>query len=528
MCAKNVIYIEFENVAHGKEVRTLKKYLSDVIDMNLILSADIGNKICIVSGVGSGKSSWVVNRLGECGRVLFITSRRAKVDEDLSNKSNVLTLYREELITQKHTIATNAKIATIISEYNINGLSIEELLEPYTYIVLDEAHSIATDSTFTDSSSIIMSFIEKASKLKKTFLLTGTLEPINKYLIANEWKIFDYMDECHNVMAQEIHLRSKRDALKRVNSLIKEHKKVIYFANSASDIINNLYQKDANNGVIISDMGKFYKKYSDSHIKKDMENLYNSIVKNQLIPNDIDILYSTSKLKEGVNINNDDIMEVFCESHDMSDIIQFIGRVRKGCLKVNIITDAIPHDIFINEIEYLFAKEKLVKAANEYMEENYSIDNDILDIGRKDSFIDYIMKSNQYIFFDYVTNNFRLNQLKYDEQTRKMNNEKNWKNKLLEYCIDNNINLIDWGKNIKKCIYNSYEKMAKGDVKLIGQDKIKRYLEIVAQTYRLPNKKLDVINKYLQDNSIKYKLEKHKIRSGKDKDKYELVVTKMK
>ena len=62
------------------------KYFSEIVNINEEVK-NYGNAICFVCGTGSGKSHWVKNVLTKKGKVLFITSRRAKVDEDLVDES---------------------------------------------------------------------------------------------------------------------------------------------------------------------------------------------------------------------------------------------------------------------------------------------------------------------------------------------------------------------------------------------------------------------------------------------------------
>lgn len=63
---------------HGEESEK-KKYISDVLDIDKLIEK-YGNKIMLIAGVGSGKSTWVKDVLTQKGNVLFITSRRAKVE----------------------------------------------------------------------------------------------------------------------------------------------------------------------------------------------------------------------------------------------------------------------------------------------------------------------------------------------------------------------------------------------------------------------------------------------------------------
>ena len=63
-----------------------KKYLSDVLDVSEIVKSP-KRKFCIISGVGSGKNYFVENVLGSYGNILYISSRRAKIDEILTNNA---------------------------------------------------------------------------------------------------------------------------------------------------------------------------------------------------------------------------------------------------------------------------------------------------------------------------------------------------------------------------------------------------------------------------------------------------------
>ena len=51
------------------------KRLKDVLSIERFKK--YGNKICIVSGVSSGKNRWVENVLTKHGNVLLVTSRKA-------------------------------------------------------------------------------------------------------------------------------------------------------------------------------------------------------------------------------------------------------------------------------------------------------------------------------------------------------------------------------------------------------------------------------------------------------------------
>ena len=71
-----------------EETNTSEKFLSDVFDIDEFVNRG-GKKIFLIAGVGAGKSTWVKKVLANKGSVLFVTSRRAKVDEDEANSKFV-------------------------------------------------------------------------------------------------------------------------------------------------------------------------------------------------------------------------------------------------------------------------------------------------------------------------------------------------------------------------------------------------------------------------------------------------------
>lgn len=71
---------------NSSDNKSRKKYVGDYIleqgGINKIFESARTNLICIISGTGSGKSYWVKNDLSKYGRILFVTSRAAKVLQD--------------------------------------------------------------------------------------------------------------------------------------------------------------------------------------------------------------------------------------------------------------------------------------------------------------------------------------------------------------------------------------------------------------------------------------------------------------
>lgn len=187
---------------HGEESEK-KKYISDVLDIDKLIE-EYGNKIMLIAGVGSGKSTWVKDVLTQKGNVLFITSRRAKVDEDIAH--SCFTSFVREQDGQRENLITNAKLGYILINAHADmQMTVDNFLNCYEYIVVDEIHSMASDSTFARSSFDVLTFIEYAAEQgHKVIVMTGTPEPVQSYFQNNGWHIEDYRKICNYVKPEAI------------------------------------------------------------------------------------------------------------------------------------------------------------------------------------------------------------------------------------------------------------------------------------------------------------------------------------
>lgn len=215
---------------------TKKLYVSDVFDIDNVVQKH-GNKIMLIAGVGSGKSTWVKEVLAKKGTVLFITSRKAKVEEDINN-SCFNDVFKWNT-TNNQTLITNAKLAKIVENISLDNIKeLDDFLELFNYIVVDEVHSIATDSSFADSCPGVLSFIEYAACIGKTVItMTGTPDPVKDYFVNNDWYIVDYRKKCNYVHPRKIALTTMRC----VENIIEKNwanRTIIYFANSTNNMVS--------------------------------------------------------------------------------------------------------------------------------------------------------------------------------------------------------------------------------------------------------------------------------------------------
>ncbi len=128
----------------------------------------------LVSGLGSGKNYWVENALMETSRVLLITSRKAKVDETMSrtgvNKCLNLSVRKHEAIDYLWSddkrngscICNNWQIEHYMKHKYVSDDHKTYLWNFFDIIIVDEAHSLATDATYCDAPFYLLDFIKAA------------------------------------------------------------------------------------------------------------------------------------------------------------------------------------------------------------------------------------------------------------------------------------------------------------------------------------------------------------------------------
>ena len=91
-------------------------------------------------------------------------------------------------------------------------------------------------------------------------------------------------------------------------------------------------------GIDYADESKS-KDFSDETLQR-REKIQKELKANEHLPDDIKVFITTSKNKEGININNEDIKIMFAESCQRAELIQMAGRVRSSLEYFFIIYDS--------------------------------------------------------------------------------------------------------------------------------------------------------------------------------------------
>lgn len=467
-----------------------EKYVSDVLQYKTHIEPYC--LIKIFSGVGSGKNTFIENFIyGNEDRdipkrsVLLITSRRAKVDETISNvdieshqalkkweishkllaSSDKIEKYINNsnykiipsingkfkyVVEQKSVICTNAFIEYYFKEIYKPSDTSTHLWQIFDMIVVDEAHSLVTDATYQSSPFYTYDLInhyltlcnsENASiNCKHLILMTGTPKPLNKikfskidkHLIAE----YNLLNICRNTIPQTIAFTDLKNVNYIISNVIKQNEKLIYFSNHiyTPTKIRKIFKVDGVN-FAVSFSDKDRRKKLD---KKDREKTEKTeeYLKSGYLPEDLQLFFTTSKNKEGINIKNKDIKYMIIESHNQNNIVQMAGRVREGIEYLFIVNDSIPHDnkeyeniAVFSETKIANFSEKYIGVANEFYFElckknkiknlynTVTSENAIHTLNAEskkivNEYIDYIHSTFPYVKYSYIHNAFMFYKLK--------------------------------------------------------------------------------------------------------------------
>lgn len=401
-----------------------EKYLADVIDFDKDIKPY--RLIQIYSGVGSGKNTWVTTLADDGYSILLITSRKATADAQAKKMEATRFIDIDEVYTKEDSneqnlcICTNAGIEKFVK-------TVYDIDKPKTYIwnyfdfiILDEAHSLVTDATFTDAPFHVMKFlrhIEDTENRCKLVFMTGTPEPIewifsNSTKMSGEYKYLDYYKDCVHVEPEQLILFPYKNAAGEIVAQLKDHKdeRIIYFANRIEHI-KKLVGELQERGVTEDEIGISYSDRTrdvsfSKRLTEKMDRIRESLVNEESIPQDIRIFITTTQNKEGINIIDSDIKLMFSECTQRTELIQIAGRVRKGLEALMVLYDTPQYFTFMTDFEALRDRkclEKVNEAFDQFLEVPIMSEE-----GNPQKVISNIEKSFSNIRFDYFTYQFEL------------------------------------------------------------------------------------------------------------------------
>ena len=357
-----------------------KEKLSNVIDYKKHIVPY--RLIELVSGVGSGKNYWVENILMKKQRVLLITSRKSKVEETIERVGvdNCLNLSIREQKTIMYLFENDTRYGSCICnpwqiEYYMKDKYISGDYRTYLWnffdiIVVDEAHSLATDAIFCNAPFYLLDFIKAACRQsnKKIILMTATYEPIKNLIIeknSKNYAFWDFTEQCENIIPSKLEYMTRETALK---SILQKYKRdpngkwhAVYFATKTKHIKNNIVPYLIEEGIPEENIAVSFSSveaeegFSDI-LLQNKTRTENYLKTHEDIPDDIKVFITTSRNKEGINIKNDEfIWNIIIESHWIDEIQQMWGRVRSPINRFMLVYDASQHQAITVDQDFDFA-----------------------------------------------------------------------------------------------------------------------------------------------------------------------------
>ena len=502
-------------------------HIKDIFDIDKTIM-EHGKKILLLGGVGSGKSTWVTEVLTKKGRVLFITSRKAKVQED--TKGTCFKEAFEWYTSDNQTLITNAKLTSLVERIADDyQRDLDEFIDHFDYIVVDEVHSIATDSAYAESCFGVLSFIEYAvEKDKIVVCMTGTPEPIQQYFDDNGWYTADLMEKCDYIHPKRVSLIQQREILSTIQKHCQDCK-IIYFSNHTDtltalckDLIETNIVTAGEVAISISKSREkdYFEKLSSElstenykRIEETSKRTYDNIIEKKFIPDDCRILISTSVLKEGINIKNPNVV-MFCENHVLSNLIQYFGRAREGNTEVYIIEDSDDYPIKHDELLYDYAIDSELETANTYHRKRIDDERNVFSKIERQSLIKHITR-NPYIYFDYIRNQYRIFHVKFHEEER-LKTYSFWCDKLNSHC--NRYGITQRWFNVKNDYVRILIEQAEQQLIFWGDKQIQILKNFISTAYGITGAQPKRINGKLAEKNIPIRIYNDKGSAGDKRD----------
>lgn len=446
-----------------------KRYLSEAIDYDRDIEPY--QFIKIYAGVGSGKNTLIDNLVKGDGiehksnpsekkyverkNVLLISSRRAKVDEQLEQEgvaydpvilSNIFIPYwllenpkyenkhdarivelpdlsgwGKSRVYEQSAVLTNAGVEhSIMKQYLPNEAASQPWLR-FDMIVIDEVHSLLADASYQSAPFYVRRLIEKtleANKACKVIVMTGSPQILDGIPLFENAHMLNMMEQCENVVPESICFITAKEAMTKQKAMLQKGKKFVAFFNHIRTM-KKLFDEMPDKVVMsFSDAEQLSKlKNTNEQAYNRMDQVKRSLAVEQRLPEDILAFLTTSRNKEGINIKNEDIEAMFVEAHVDIDVVQMAGRIRHGVKTLYVIVDSAQYPDKESRFEAeLSQRTDMLEAINTKFREiceatDYDFDEQerfipvLKDKNRKE-FIEYIHEKYPYIRFDYFTDQF--------------------------------------------------------------------------------------------------------------------------
>ena len=293
---------------------------------------------------------------------MLITSRRVTANVQAKNldadqKIDTDRLFDLEdawgefaLDVQKQVVCTNAHIANFVKTKYDPDDPRTHIWNKFDFIVLDEAHSLTIDASFSDSVFYVLKFMIHAYSQNPDchlIFMTGTPKPIEWIFRKRAIHSLELFAKCKHIDPKNVFLIPCDAAIRCLITDWHQNQRVIYFANSTTRILKCV-ELLVDAGIPEEDIGISYNpSEKDASFSDEMINrrsaIEASLVNEERIPENVKIFLTTVKNREGINILDTDIKTMYSESHHAAELTQMAGRVRNGLDTLFVLYDAAEH-----------------------------------------------------------------------------------------------------------------------------------------------------------------------------------------
>jgi len=208
--------------------------------------------------------------------------------------------------------------------------------QKFDFVVVDEAHAILADS-FADASFWLAKFIGTLPKRVKVFAMSACIDWVRDLDIFRGWEYQDYRQKCVGTRPKQI-LMAHKDDFEDILKTASPSNMILCFCQSAKRAyrLEKIYNSLKIPSLAITSQSEMRPKDSDFSAAEE-ECYRDYLVENKKFPAGILIIFTTSLMREGVEIKDRSVKTVVTELIDRVSLIQVAGRVRHGVEKLFII-----------------------------------------------------------------------------------------------------------------------------------------------------------------------------------------------
>lgn len=283
------------------------------------------HRILLNAPVGSGKTQNILKNLSRHYKILLITSRKSIRDASANDVQNTLPKECQENLT-------------IIHQWQVEGANYD--LSRFEYVVVDEIHLLTSDSAFSEAAWHVENFIRSLPGHIHLLMMSACSSRVKEYIETEVCPGIFYLDlegKVDGVKPQSARTITAKQAWSKLISADSEHKILYFVADTKRGYEMESKLRAKGKRVICitkKPENRIDKEYADQELR-----VLDCINNNCRFPEDIDIVISTSMLREGNSFHDDKIGCVISELKDWVSLKQIAGRVRHGVREFLVVKD---------------------------------------------------------------------------------------------------------------------------------------------------------------------------------------------